>query len=54
MVMMELFQIKEMEAELEKVNEARQLFEERMEEESQSQGRSLQLEDSQVKLYWYF
>ena len=39
-----------MEAELEKVDEARLLFEERMEEESQSQGRSLQLEDSQVTL----
>ena len=37
-----------MEAELEKVEETRQLFEERMEEESLSQGRSLQLEDSQV------
>ncbi|KAL8609913.1 hypothetical protein ACOMHN_016388 [Nucella lapillus] len=43
--------IKEMESELEKVDEARQLFEERMEEESQSQGRSLQLEDSQVQQY---
>ena len=43
-----------MEAELEKVNEARQLFEERMEEESQSQGRSLQLEDSQVRLLFIF
>lgn len=37
-----------MERELEEVEHLRQEFEERMEEESQSQGRSLQLEESQV------
>ncbi|PVD24300.1 hypothetical protein C0Q70_14771 [Pomacea canaliculata] len=43
--------IKEMERELEEVEHLRQEFEERMEEESQSQGRSLQLEESQVQQY---
>nr|KAG5701912.1 hypothetical protein BaRGS_014977 [Batillaria attramentaria] len=43
--------IKEMEADLESVEHARQEYEDRMEEESLSQGRSLQLEDSQVQQY---
>lgn len=43
--------IKEMEAELEKVEEARLQFEKSIEEESLSQGRSLQLEESQVQQY---
>ena len=37
-----------MEADLQQVDEARMMYEERLEVESQSQGRSLQLEDSQV------
>ncbi|KAK7102755.1 structural maintenance of chromosomes protein 1A-like [Littorina saxatilis] len=43
--------IKQMEVELAQLEEARREYEEKMEEESQSQGRSLQLEDSQVQQY---
>lgn len=43
--------IDELELELGGVEKARQEFEERIEEESQSQGRDLQLEESQVKVY---
>ena len=41
-------QIKELERELEEVEDKRREFEERVEEESQSQGRDLELEESQV------
>ena len=41
-------QINELERELEDVEAKRQEFEERIEEESQSQGRDLELEESQV------
>lgn len=41
-------QIRELEKELEEVDRKRQEFEERIEEESQSQGRDLDLEESQV------
>ena len=43
-------QINELERELEDVEAKRQEFEERIEEESQSQGRDLELEESQVSM----
>lgn len=42
-------QINELEQELEEVESKRKEFEEQIEEESQSQGRDLQLEESQVR-----
>ncbi|CAG2255013.1 SMC1 [Mytilus edulis] len=44
-------EIRELEKELEEVDKKRQEFEERIEEESQSQGRDLNLEESQVQEY---
>ena len=43
--------MKELEEELEQVERKRVEFEERIEEESQSQGRNLQLEESQVSTF---
>ena len=42
-------EIRQLEQELEEVERKRQEFEERIEEESQSQGRDLDLEESQVR-----
>ena len=42
-------QVKELEEEHEEIERKRIEFEERIEEESQSQGRNLQLEESQVR-----
>ncbi|XP_021341818.1 structural maintenance of chromosomes protein 1A-like [Mizuhopecten yessoensis] len=44
-------EIRELEQELDEVEKKRQEFEERIEEESQSQGRDLDLEESQVQEY---
>lgn len=47
-------QINELERELEEVESKRREFEEQIEEESQSQGRDLQLEESQVQEKSFF
>jgi hypothetical protein len=46
-------QINELERELEEVDAKRREFEEQIEEESQSQGRDLQLEESQVNYHCF-
>ena len=44
-------QIRQLEKELEEVEEKKKDYEKGIEEESQSQGRDLQLEESQVSIY---